>query len=507
MMEYFLISICLSFLILSCSKPKSEILNESKKVIVAGKVVGKLANDSIVGFSVNRVGFDQELIKTTLDSTGYFHFEFEAFVPLDGWLSYQTNFLVAAHPGDSIYIEFDGKSEDRSEILEKIKFSGDAAGLNQQISEFQKRYFQSHLYSDEMDELKEKVIKEYEPAQFKLFSDSLRSEGQKLFNDFVNDIAPSNEVKTWSSAFIDQDFYSGLTFYPESHRKAWVKKQSEWDVPLSYYDFVLEAYPVSESLIGSGSVSRYSGSYVYRYIRENMKHSLKDFQSKAINVESIPLYVQDSISIQLIIKKTSDPLLKEISLTYFFHNLLNDSEIETFERNRKLIDEQITQPFLKQPLLKEYDELKISLQNIALNKEVQQLDGKMSGAQTAVEDVIERNKGKVIYIDIWATWCGPCREEFPYTKKLEEQFSNNVVFAFLCIESGEKAYLNLLKKFQLRGQHYFIDEIESKKISEKYTLRGIPHYMLIDKKGKIAFQGYKIKPSDNATTLKIKSLL
>lgn len=511
-MRYLFALLFISCLVVSCTKDRhQEIGTEPKTVIIAGKVINPLPHDSIIGFSINRVGFDQEAIETSLSQSGNFRFEFEAYVSLDGWLSYQTNFLVAAHPGDSIYIEFDGASDDRTTILETIKLSGDAVTLNREITEFQKRYFTSELVSNETDETKEKAVKEFDTNQFKSFTDSLGLEGEKFFNLFVKEVSPSAEAKSWAKAFVDREYYSDLSFYADSHRKAQVMKQSEWDVPLSYYDYFLEPYSISNALTSAYATSSYSGLYTYRYIRENTKAVLKNLTGSEIKVktsdESIPLHVQDSVSIQMIVNKTSDPLLKQISLTYFFHNLLLESEIETFERNRRLIDEQITQPFLKQPLLKEYDQLKATLDEIALNKGIQMQKDKINNAQTAVDDIMQKNKGKVIYIDIWATWCAPCRQEFPYSQKLEEQFSGDVAFAFICVDSSEKAYLNALKKYQLSGQHYFLDEPESKKIMEKYALQGIPHYILIDKNGEIALRGYKIKPSEDATASKIKALL
>src|SRR5687767_12697053 len=79
----------------------------AKPVIVAGKVISPKANSSIT-LAINWVGFEQQELKVPVDAAGSFVFKFEAYVPTDAWIVYQTNFLILFHPGDSIYVEFDG---------------------------------------------------------------------------------------------------------------------------------------------------------------------------------------------------------------------------------------------------------------------------------------------------------------------------------------------------------------------------------------------------------------
>jgi len=64
-----------------------------------------------------------------------------------------------------------------------------------------------------------------------------------------------------------------------------------------------------------------------------------------------------------------------------------------------------------------------------------------------------------------------------------------------------------VKKYQLKGQQYFLDKVESDQLRNTYKIEGIPYYALINKNGKIAFEGYTIKPSEDSTSAKIRSLL
>ena len=62
--------------------------------------------------------------------------------------------------------------------------------------------------------------------------------------------------------------------------------------------------------------------------------------------------------------------------------------------------------------------------------------------------ILQENKGKVIYIDCWATWCGPCKKAMPDSKKLMKKYEGtDVSFVYVCIESEEKLWKKLISEF------------------------------------------------------------
>lgn len=93
-------------------------------------------------------------------------------------------------------------------------------------------------------------------------------------------------------------------------------------------------------------------------------------------------------------------------------------------------------------------------------------------------------KGKVVYIDLWASWCAPCREAMPDYKRLYEKHKNNEKLAFvgIAVSDGEKQWRQALKEenptwIQLRD--------EDGSISRSYVANAIPKYIIIDKLGHI----------------------
>lgn len=113
-------------------------------------------------------------------------------------------------------------------------------------------------------------------------------------------------------------------------------------------------------------------------------------------------------------------------------------------------------------------------------------------------------KGKVIYIDLWATWCGPCMKEMPRFEELKAHFKNDssVAFVSLSIDDNEDGWKNSVNSRHAKGRQWLINR---EKLSA-YHIVGIPRVLLIDKNFKMAEMNGPL-PSDKQVTQKIESLL
>jgi thiol-disulfide isomerase/thioredoxin len=124
------------------------------------------------------------------------------------------------------------------------------------------------------------------------------------------------------------------------------------------------------------------------------------------------------------------------------------------------------------------------------------------------DDIIKNNIGKVIYIDCWATYCGPCLNEFPKSNKLMvDMKDDNIEFIFLCMDSDEKKWKSVLSKYNLDGQHYLLDSNQSIELRKVLKISSVPHYILIDKSGIIAERGLHLRPTNRKNIQKIVALL
>ena len=96
-------------------------------------------------------------------------------------------------------------------------------------------------------------------------------------------------------------------------------------------------------------------------------------------------------------------------------------------------------------------------------------------------------KGKLVYIDIWATWCGPCIGQIPSLKELQKEYKDeNIVFMGVSIdaEKDHEKWKQFLEKEGLTGVQLFAGD-NADDISKPYKVKGIPRFVLIGKDGKV----------------------
>jgi thiol-disulfide isomerase/thioredoxin len=96
-------------------------------------------------------------------------------------------------------------------------------------------------------------------------------------------------------------------------------------------------------------------------------------------------------------------------------------------------------------------------------------------------------KGKVVVVDFWATWCGPCVSELPNLAKLYKKYENNPGVVFCSIDTNEPA--STIKPFMGKYNYSFNVLIGNlTPVSKAYGVEGIPTKFLIDRSGKIQFK-------------------
>lgn len=176
------------------------------------------------------------------------------------------------------------------------------------------------------------------------------------------------------------------------------------------------------------------------------------------------------------------------------------SELENFYKSSKDIDSLIVSKGLNEiePMLGAYERylgesiaLKKALPKGSKSPSFENFEN-INGSSTSLTDL----EGKYTYIDIWATWCGPCKREIPFLKSLEEEYhGKNIQFASISIDddrshngSWEKAksdWKAMVNDKNLTGIQLFAPNGWQTEFIKAYKINGIPRFILLDPEGNI----------------------
>lgn len=102
------------------------------------------------------------------------------------------------------------------------------------------------------------------------------------------------------------------------------------------------------------------------------------------------------------------------------------------------------------------------------------------GGKTSLADL----KGKYVYIDMWATWCGPCKKEIPFLKEVEEKYhGKDIEFVSISVDKNKEAWTKMVTEKELGGIQ--LHSGDDREFSKAYEVTGIPRFILLDPNGNI----------------------
>ena len=443
-----------------------EIEKKSTLTIITGNVKNMDVYPDTKEFSVNIIDFrgEKTTISDSIKSDGSFKMEFDLYKTQDLDVNPLVGKIIAS-PGDSIHIDIDFKD------IVNIQFSGDNQKTNADLFKF--FYSNNSVIDFRGSESNRKSISAY-----KCFCDSVKDIAEQKRDYFIKETNPLPLFLDWTKDYININYQKSLLVFPFNYAIINKLDYHDLELPNDYYNFLDDiGNNFSDTIINTllyGFLNVYTSVFAERTIIDTT-FTNESYISKLLSE---------------LIDKHEQSFFKQILIGNLFYLCLNNNDLDSYTDNKKVLEKNVHDPSIRIPLNIYYIELQKHLKNPEINSNgsLSKLNG--TSGRTLIDSILVKNKGKVIYIDFWATWCGPCKEEMPNSKKLKQQLAcEDIEFVYICFGSNEEEWKSYISQMQLDGQHYFCKDKQSSSIQNAFDINGIPFYMLINRNGHIVESG------------------
>lgn len=221
-----------------------------------------------------------------------------------------------------------------------------------------------------------------------------------------------------------------------------------------------------------------------------MQGGVNAWANKGINERETPYKTLVMNQLNYTLQNIKNQKLKEYLVGMFSIAYIDSEGIDDAAEVKKIFDETVTDVTAKEAFYKIYNEgTSITKGKKARGFKYQDINGK----EVSLSDL----KGKYVYIDLWATWCGPCREEIPHLQKLEKMFQGtNIAFVSISTDKDKAAWEKMVKEEKLGGIQLHTGGDEE--FMKAFRVNGIPHFILLDSDGRIV-EAKMFRPSDPKT--------
>lgn len=184
-------------------------------------------------------------------------------------------------------------------------------------------------------------------------------------------------------------------------------------------------------------------------------------------------------------------IMKDMIVTQFLYkNLKQNSQSITPAVLAKALSLVSNEQFRKRITLQNKIYLNLEGKTIASNSiKDNELFKEMKDGKDILDKIIAPYRGRYVYLDIWGTWCAPCKQALSESKELKEKLKDyDIVYLYLVSKSSDEAWKNVIKEYHLDGEnnvHYNLPAEQQSAIERYLNVTGFPVYKLFDKSGKL----------------------
>jgi len=474
-----LLAISLLFAFTQCDK-----VQENNTVVLSGKIENP--NSDIVVFSISEY-FEQIYLDTAyLDDKGLFYSSFEL---TDCHAINLNDGKEVAHmylcPGDSIFITLDAKEFDES-----IQYEGKGASKNSFLAEYFLK-FEDYNNESRIDfyTIRDTLIDIYidlvneNAAEAKSFLNHNVEEYNfpASFVSYVDTKIYYTKIGNYRSAVIGKDRDTTIEY---KQKREQVRKQimnaGQFENPNPYSQEYMSWITFTLPMIINGEVSKITEEYVAN-THDSLKYSMI---REYLSPDEFRIYLNNRAEF---IAESYNPDRFATLITWIEGNYDDTAGLPEINNMYEEMIIDMSKPVPEDAVLYNLDDEDL--------------------LELSFDDVLAKYKGNVIYLDFWASWCGPCKAEMPNSAKLSKALAEeDVVFLYVSTDKDAEAWEKMIRIMQLHGLHYRLGKNTRKAVFETFGIKYIPHYVLFDKEGTM-IKNNMSRPSDPKTEKMIRGLL
>lgn len=458
-----------------------------KKVVIAGKVLNyaRHQDHKTIRVIFNDLFSREKSYTATIKEDGTFNIGVLLLYEQDFQLDYGRLTTLFCSPGDSLYLEIDGdiwnnKSPDRKSNVQ-VK-GGTATKTNQDIIKFLDELpNEKYIYNNYRNAFKSKT-----PEAFTEYILERDKEYHAYLKAFTKENKTNKIFQNWAEDRLKYQSWHDLLRYTWVHPHYNNIKKESFKIPSSYFSF-LDKYDMNDTqILSRAHVNFLHELYMYAPRRKRISGGKGNQEISVNKSDQVKEIVQN-------IKQNSSGFTQQFLYAHFLLDLLQAQFLPGFEEAYDA--SLITNTYFKNIIQIELANLKVYLANQD-TKGANLVDIESNITSGLIKSLLAKYKGKVIYIDFWGPWCGPCLEEMPYSKELQQYFHDkDVVFLFLAYRTTDAAWKATIANMQLTGEHLKLTDDQFNVFAAEFNISGAPHYTLVNKKGNVVLKAAP-RPSD-----------
>lgn len=476
-------------------KPYELPLLKRDSAIYCGYIKGYTSRIGKTTFNVyvfDLITGEQNTFLAKINSDGTFFVKFPMYAPNEIFVR-SSMFMssVFLEPGKMLFHMIDPQNSSEPNL-----FMGELAKLNSDLQKL------ANINSFNYNEVQDKIL-DMKPGEYKAnCMNSMQKDLNSLDTAMQNKTIGAKAFQVKKMDIIYRTFSTAMEYrmlFEYVYRNKNKIPMEQRDLPVkidslnsAYLDFITNEVVNNPLAVISSYYNSFLNRVKYCDIvrRPVVVDTVYEDQQKSINNTNSNMNIAQKQR-----KMRSESLEKELGIKPgFATDLINAQDIcrnivaeysPISDSELKTVQAEIGTPFISEYIAYSNNQTKLQIEANKKKQGAVVNEIPKTEADKLFDEIIKKYKGKVVYVDFWATWCSPCRSGIEQIKPLKEELvGENIAFVYITGPSSPKGtWANMIP--DIKGEHYRVSSDEWNYLGSKFNITGIPHYMLVGKNGEM----------------------